>query len=206
MAHQSDQRFLVLHALRVKGFAKLDVVSELTGLPEPTVDEHLRALQHEELTQFREARELWQLTPSGRVAHGEALADDVADDGIRAALREPYEGFLTLNETFKALCGEWQLKDGSPNDHSDSAYDGAVIARLVEIDGKAQPACSSFAAVMDRYGTYAPRLQTAADKVQGGNHQLFTGVMCNSYHDVWMELHEDLILTLGIDRAKEGSF
>ena len=30
--------------------------------------------------------------------------------------------------------------------------------------------------------------------------------MCNSYHDVWMELHEDLILTLGIDRAKEGSF
>ena len=35
---------------------------------------------------------------------------------------------------------------------------------------------------------------------------LFTGVMCGSYHDVWMELHEDLILTLGVDRAKEGSF
>jgi len=30
--------------------------------------------------------------------------------------------------------------------------------------------------------------------------------MCGSYHDVWMELHEDLILTLGIDRAAEGSF
>ena len=39
-----------------------------------------------------------------------------------------------------------------------------------------------------------------------GDHQLFTGVMCGSYHDVWMELHEDLILTLGIDRAEEGSF
>ena len=42
--------------------------------------------------------------------------------------------------------------------------------------------------------------------MQAGDHHLFTGVMCGSYHDVWMELHEDLILTLGIDRAKEGSF
>ena len=28
--------------------------------------------------------------------------------------------------------------------------------------------------------------------------------MCGSYHDVWMELHEDLILTLGVDRAEGG--
>jgi hypothetical protein len=35
---------------------------------------------------------------------------------------------------------------------------------------------------------------------------LFTGVMCGSFHDIWMELHEDLILTQGIDRATEGSF
>jgi hypothetical protein len=30
--------------------------------------------------------------------------------------------------------------------------------------------------------------------------------MCRSHHDVWMELHEALILTNGIDRAAEGSF
>ena len=59
---------------------------------------------------------------------------------------------------------------------------------------------------MARFGPYGPRLHEAAEKVQGGDHHLFTGVMCSSYHDVWMELHEDLILTLGIDRAKEGSF
>ena len=29
--------------------------------------------------------------------------------------------------------------------------------------------------------------------------------MCGSDHDVWMELHEDLILTQGIGRAEEGS-
>jgi len=39
-----------------------------------------------------------------------------------------------------------------------------------------------------------------------GETKMFTGVMCGSYHDVWMELHEDLILTQGIDRTAEGSF
>jgi len=35
---------------------------------------------------------------------------------------------------------------------------------------------------------------------------MFTGVMCGSFHDIWMELHEDLMLLQGIDRAEEGSF
>ena len=34
----------------------------------------------------------------------------------------------------------------------------------------------------------------------------FTGVMSESFHDIWMELHEDLILMQKIDRASEGSF
>ncbi len=205
MAHQSDPRFLVLHALRVKGFAKVAVLAELTGLSHDAVEEHLRAFQHEELALFREARALWQLSPTGRAYHAEALAEDV-DSRLRVELQRPYTDFLHLNEAFKELCGEWQLKDGSPNDHTDATYDKAVIARLAETDGAAQPVCDAFAVVMARYSPYGPRLREAAAKVQGGDHQLFTGVMCGSYHDVWMELHEDLILTLGIDRAKEGSF
>ena len=81
-----------------------------------------------------------------------------------------------------------------------------MIDRLLEVDAAAQPVCAAFAGVMTRFGPYGPRLREAAEKVHGGDHHLFTGVMCSSYHDVWMELHEDLILTLGIDRAKEGSF
>jgi hypothetical protein len=30
--------------------------------------------------------------------------------------------------------------------------------------------------------------------------------MCGSFHDIWMELHEDLITLQGIDRHVEGSF
>ena len=52
----------------------------------------------------------------------------------------------------------------------------------------------------------APRLEQTCRRVVAGETNMFTGVMCGSYHDVWMELHEDLILTQRIDRAKEGSF
>jgi hypothetical protein len=31
-------------------------------------------------------------------------------------------------------------------------------------------------------------------------------VMCESFHDIWMELHEDLIVLQRIDRVEEGSF
>ena len=53
---------------------------------------------------------------------------------------------------------------------------------------------------------YAARLSNTCKRVMNGETNMFTGVMCGSYHDVWMELHEDLILTQGLDRVAEGSF
>jgi hypothetical protein len=206
MPFDSDSRFLILHALRIKGFVKVEALAELTGLSIQDVEDELQRLQQEELALFREARALWQLSPAGRVAHASALERDVSRDGVRDDLAAPYHEFLDLNESFKELCGNWQLRDGSPNDHSDAAYDEAVIDRLVTIDTQARPLCQAFAGVLRRYEPYSPRLNEAVSLVQRGEHQRFTGVMCGSYHDVWMELHEDLILSLGVDRAKEGSF
>ena len=40
---QSDPRFLVLHALKVKGFAKAEVLAELTALPQAEVEGQLQA-------------------------------------------------------------------------------------------------------------------------------------------------------------------
>ena len=206
MGISSDPRFRVLHSLRIKGFAKVDVLSELSGLQVDEVESHLVALQADELAMFREARALWQLSPKGREKHGQALADDVAQAGLRDGLRANYEPFLELNDAFKALCGDWQLRDGDPNDHSDAAYDGAVIERLQGVDERVQPLVTAMGGLVDRFAGYGPRLADTAVKVAGGDQRLFTGVMCGSYHDIWMELHEDLILSLGIDRAKEGSF
>jgi len=121
-------------------------------------------------------------------------------------LRQDYPSFLDLNVAFKELCGDWQLRDGSPNDHSDELYDREVIDRLLMLDEKAQPIATAMGKVAARFVPYAPRLAHSIRRLDSGEHNLFTGVMCGSYHDVWMELHEDLILSLGIDRGEEGSF
>jgi hypothetical protein len=209
MGTASAPSFVVLHSLRVKGFATTPVLVGLSGLDADVVEAELRKLVDSGHALFRENRSLWQLTPTGKELH---LAQIDADaDGAREALRTPYEGFLVLNERFKELCGEWQLKpsaDGTvePNDHQDAGYDAAVIGRLSLLHDEAAPVCGEFASVLSRYATYEPRLAAAEARVRAGEHKQFTGVMCDSYHDVWMELHEDLILTLGIDRTKEGSF
>lgn len=201
----SDPSFLTHHALRIKGFARVDTLAEMIELDATTVEGHLRAMATSEWAMFREARSLWQLTPQGRQAHVDALAADVRDLDL-GALAPHYSSFLRLNESFKELCGDWQLRDGQPNDHSDPSYDRAVIDRLVDLHAESRPILGEMSDVVPRLRTYAPRLSATCEKVREGVHQMFTGVMCGSFHDVWMELHEDLILTQGIDRAAEGSF
>ena len=98
------------------------------------------------------------------------------------------------------------FRSGQPNDHSDAGYDKGVIDRLVAMKNESVPVVAAMGQVLGRLAPYVPRLESTSKRVVAGEHNMFTGVMCGSYHDVWMELHEDLILTQGIDRAAEGSF
>lgn len=205
MAHQSDPSFRAFHALRIKGFAKVDMVADIAAVSEQEAEAHLQDLLSRELAQFREQRALWQITPAGKEAHKAALGADMPSE-VAGALKPAYEEFLVINESFKQLCGDWQLKDGAPNDHSDAAYDKVVVTRLVEMNVKAVPVVEALGSVLGRLMPYVPRLHSTSQRVVAGENSMFTGVMCGSYHDVWMELHEDLILTQGIDRAAEGSF
>jgi hypothetical protein len=205
MAHQSDPAFRAFHALRIKGFAKSEMVADIADIAVDEAESHLKSLLEREHALFREARSLWQITPAGKEAHREALAAD-SPASVTAALHGPYETFLGINTAFKELCGDWQLRDGQPNDHSDPAYDEAIIDRLVAMKNESVPVVAAMGEVLGRLAPYVPRLESTAQRVVGGEQNMFTGVMCGSYHDVWMELHEDLILTQGIDRAAEGSF
>ncbi len=211
MAHQSEPHLLVAHALHVKGFGTVEDLARITGLSEPRVESQLIPMLEQGLAQFREARGLWMPTAEGKQVAADLIARELKDAGVDEEIREAYPAFLDLNEKFKELCGDWQLLPGegdnrAPNDHSDAAYDAGVIARLVQLDRMAQGVCVAFSDQLSRYDPYGPRLAAALARVQAGDQKQFTGVMCGSYHDVWMELHQDLLLTLGIDRAEEGSF
>ncbi|MEM1332734.1 MAG: MarR family transcriptional regulator [Actinomycetota bacterium] len=178
----------------------------MTGLASSDVDGHLTSRATSGHAQFREPRGLWQLTPDGRTAHADELVADLDGLDLAGAITEQYAEFLVLNGSFKELCGAWQLKDDAPNDHTDAAYDADVIGRLATLHDAAAPVVSSFGHTLERFGPYAGRLGEALARLRDGDTSSFTGVMCGSYHDVWMELHEDLILSQGIDRGAEGSF
>lgn len=206
MVHSSTPHFQTFHALRIKGFANVETLVEMTGIAADDVEAVLTALADDGLAQFRENRGLWQLTADGRTAHAEQLAADVDGLDVSGSLGVHYEPFIACNTEFKDLCGAWQLRGDEPNDHSDAAYDAEVVGRLADLHQRAHPIVASMGAEMQRMAPYADRLERVLTKVQDGETKMFTGVMCGSYHDVWMELHEDLILTQGIDRAAEGSF
>jgi hypothetical protein len=201
MSQPSESRFLVLHALRVRGFLSADATSELAALPTVEVVKHLKQLETEELARYRDNRDVWQLTPPGREAHLAALAKDVAS--AKDQLAALYPDFLVLNGELKSLCSNWQSRNGEVNDHTDATYDGVLITHLGELQKRATTVLDAMARSMARLAGYSPRLAAAVAAVRQGETNRFAGVLCASYHDVWMELHEDLLLSLGVERASE---
>ncbi|HYN33861.1 MAG TPA: putative PEP-binding protein [Ilumatobacteraceae bacterium] len=193
---------LVLHVLRIRGFATPDgLAASLGAHPADLLDQMVAS----GLVRFVEARSMYGLLPDGKLRQ-EALLDSYATDTLRAALKQPYLDFLMLNDAFKSLCTTWQMRDDLPNDHSDADYDFGCIERLEHLNADAQPVIAAFATAEPRLARYGPRLTSASTRVAGGETKQFTGVMCESFHDVWMELHEDLIVLQRIDRTHEGSF
>lgn len=193
---------LVLHVLRVRGFITPDGLMESLGTV-PT--EIMTDFVNRGWVNHMEARDMYTLTPEG-TAEQQRRFDESADRSLAEALSSSYERFLELNTEFKELCGSWQMKDGAPNDHSDTAYDQQQIDALTSLAERVQPVIAQMAEALPRLARYDGRLQAAARRVAAGETKMFTGVMCGSFHDIWMELHEDLIVLQGIDRSEEGSF
>lgn len=139
----------------------------------------------------------FMLTDAGRAAHARGLAAEAAAVDL-AALTGPYERFLAVNGPLKACCSAWQSADG------DRRFE--LIGELEDVVERVAPALARTADVLPRFGGYEGRLREALARVQAGEEEWVTSPRCASVHTVWMELHEDLLLTQGISREEEGSF
>lgn len=208
MNRAADTEFVVLHALRLKGFAETDAIAASLDQPVDVLADLLGRLAAAGMVLRRDGRVSgWALTPQGRVRHAREVAAAMADPERRARLEDVYQRFLPLNRRALAVCTDWQMRtvDGRPviNERDDPAYDAEVVTRLVELDAEAQPLCAELASIVDWFGGYGFRLANALARVQAGDFDWFTLPVIDSYHTVWFELHEDLLSTLGIERSKE---
>lgn len=145
-----------------------------------------------------------QITRSGSDRLATLLAEERA--GIDpAAMAGAYDDFRAVNADFKRLVTDWQLKggpEGSPNTHDDAEYDAAVLARLDDVHARVIPIIRSAAAQLPRLNAYATKLAAALDKVKAGETAWLTRPLIDSYHTVWFELHEELIVVVGLTREE----
>jgi hypothetical protein len=209
MSAPSDVRTLVMHGLRLKGFAEAAAVGEAVGVDESDAQPILDQLVVDELATRRDGKMSgFSLTRPGREEHERLLAAELDASGARPAILDAYRRFLQLNGELLAVCTEWQLRDvdgeSTVNDHSDAAYDAAVIEKLADLHRRLEPICADLGVALDRLDGYGPRLAEALRRVQSGDIDWFTKPMIASYHTVWFEMHEDLLCTLGIERGSEG--
>lgn len=207
---------LVLHSLRLKGFAQVPVLFDhierstagwVDGPSLAAVESQLGLASEDGLARFRAgSRSGWSLTTEGRKENERLLAVELDESGLRADVEACYRDFLSLNGPMLEICTRWQVKDPDGqilNDHGDTAYDAAVVADLGQIDARIEPLCAALGDRFDRFGHYRERFSHALDRIGLGDTDWFTKPTIDSYHTVWFELHEDLLATLGIDRASE---
>ena len=143
------------------------------------------------------------ITPAGRAAHA-VWARCERESETEAALQRAFERFLTLNVELLQLCSDWQVKrGGGANDHRDAQYDWSVVQRLVALDERAGAVARHAGRAVARLSPYRARLRDARTRVEDGEHDWFTSPRIDSYHTVWMQWHEDLLLTLGREREPQ---
>jgi DNA-binding MarR family transcriptional regulator len=192
-----DEELAILHLLRVRGATDPTALPALTGLDEPTVSDVVAKAVAAGHAALREGRAVTvRLTPPGK-EHAAALLRAAATPQSIAQAEACYAAFLPLNTELKELTSAWQLRDGQPNDHTDAQYDATVIDRLAAVEQGIAGALSDDSP----FAGYRARFAAALARVRAGELAAFARPMADSFHDAWMELHQDLLLTLDRQRG-----
>ncbi|MGW2642293.1 hypothetical protein [Streptomyces sp. NPDC001348] len=115
-----------------------------------------------------------------------------------------YRAFLPVNRRIREVCTAWQCRpDGTANDHTDSVYDAEVREALEDVHEAIQPVLRRLERVLVGSGRYLAALEDALDRFDDGAVEWLASPLCDSYHTVWMRLHQELLLVLGVSRAED---
>lgn len=211
MSRDSPPGLLVLHAVRILGFADTAAVAHRFGLDAASTGERLRAAEARGWTDRAAFAGLagWSLTGSGRAEGERLLAAELTRAEGTDVVRGVYREFLPLNARLLRACTDWQLRPaaGDPlavNDHADPAWDARVLDELAALDRALAPLVRRLGSVLARFDGYDARFSAALERARAGDGAWVDRTDVDSCHRVWFELHEDLVATQGIDRRTPG--
>src|SRR5699024_3172914 len=132
-----------------------------------------------------------RLTPVGKARHLLLVQDRLSNKQYHA-ITSAYERFLTPNSAFKALITHWQMKEESQS---------TILAKHNQTHPQVEEVLQDAASADERFGCYINRLDEAKQRFDNGDQDARAKPLSESYHDIWMELHEDLLATLGKERT-----
>ena len=151
---------------------------------------------------------MFKLTPDGTTA-ARGLIDADREHWGPANAEAALDAFLPFDHRMKAVVTGWQMRevDGQQaiNDHSDAAYDASVLADVAALHHDVAAWLGPLGAALSRLNEYLARLDRAAAFVRDGDHRYIASPRVDSYHSIWFEFHEDLILLAGRTRADEAA-
>jgi len=209
MTYASTPDLLVLHAVRTTGMADDVAVSRRSGIDQDTVSELLQDYEaYGWVTRVEFAGTGgWTLTDRGRDEDSRRLAEELDRAGARPVVERAYQAFEWLNGRLVKTCTDWQLRPNqddrlAANDHGDPEWDARVLDELSMLARELTQLVGDLAGALARFGGYDERFSAAVSRAQAGERQWVAGVGVASCHAVWMELHEDLLSTLGIPRGE----
>lgn len=210
LSTDSPADLLVLHAVRILGFADAATVADRFDLDPSATHETLRDAQANGWTTHTTFGDTsgWSLTERGRAENERRLATELADVHGEGEVRDIYREFLPLNAILLRACTDWQLRPApgdrlAPNDHTDNAWDARVLRELTAIDRALPPLIDRLGNLLTRFRGYDQRFHTALTRARAGDSTFVDRTDIDSCHRVWFQLHEDLIATLRIDRRTQ---
>lgn len=199
---RSSDELLVLHAVRLAGFAGDEAVTNRVDSPTVPIGDTLRDLAGRGLIEHMRFADTggWILTEAGRLRDGELLAIELRTSGAGPVLQSTIEDFETsANARLVTVVTDWQLQ--SATERGDSAVE--VMRELTALADELTTLMTGLVEQLPRFGRYPRQFSAAVARARAGDHEWVAGVGRLSGHTVWAELHQDLLSSLGRRRSAE---
>jgi hypothetical protein len=186
----SEESFAVLNVVYLRKLIGLDAVVDITGLPASRVRAAL-----DQLVEAGAVADLGGDTFVLEQPDGASAAIAEYDERYASLRTSPeavdwYERFEVLNAQFLKAISAWQT----------SGEEDAALEKVLRLVDRQVKSLESFAEHLPRYQRYAARFLAALDHVEQGRTEFVTSLSVDSVHNIWFELHEDILTVLGRPR------
>ena len=183
-----EREFAVLNAIHLKRLATTEQVAAVTAIDTAELASVLAVAASAGHVLSMESGHL--LLPDGTAAVRRHYHERYAALRTDPAIGRWYARFETLNSRFIALLSAWQQM-GS---------DERQLRKALEVVDALCTALDELLPLLPRYVEYQRRFEDAVAAIDSGDTDLLCNPRRDSAHNIWFELHEDILGVLGRPR------